>query len=162
MKEILDKITSYNLFNYLLPGVLFIILLNKFTNYSLVQDNLIVGAFVYYFVGLVISRFGSLFIEPVLRKVSFLKFADYKDFISASKQDPKIESLLEVNNMYRTFVAMFVLLILVKFYGMATIKFPELVSWNSWIFVVILTLMFLLSYRKQTQYITKRIASVKT
>ena len=84
MKDILEKISSYNLFNYLLPGVLFVVILEKFTTYSFVQENLIVGAFVYYFAGLVISRFGSLIVEPLLRKISFLKFADYEDFVSAS------------------------------------------------------------------------------
>src|SRR3989344_7226229 len=85
MKDILDKITSYNLFNYLLPGVLFVAILDRFTLYSLVQENLVIGAFVYYFVGLVISRFGSLVVEPILRWTSFLKFVSYSDFISASK-----------------------------------------------------------------------------
>src|SRR3989344_7954495 len=103
MKDILDKITSYNLFNYLLPGVLFVAILDKFTSYSLTQENLLIGAFVYYFIGLVISRFGSLIVEPFLKSVSFLKFADYVDFVSASKIDSKIEDFSEVNNMYRTF-----------------------------------------------------------
>jgi hypothetical protein len=54
MKELLDKISSYNLFNYLLPGVLFATLAEYLTSYHLVQDDLVVGAFVYYFMGLVV------------------------------------------------------------------------------------------------------------
>src|SRR6266540_3344577 len=100
MKELIDKMSSYNLFNYLLPGVLFIIILDGFTTYSFTQDNLIVGAFVSYFIGLVISRFGSLIIEPVLKKISFLRFADYAEFVFASKKDSKIDVLSESNNMY--------------------------------------------------------------
>lgn len=157
MKDILDKITSYNLFNYLLPGVLFVAILEKFTAYSLTQENLIIGAFVYYFVGLVISRFGSLVIEPVLRKVSFLKFGDHEDFVSASKNDPKIETLSETNNMYRTFTAMFLLLTLAKVYEFIEYKLPVIKDWTPYILVLVLLLMFLYSYRKQTQYITKRI-----
>src|SRR4030042_1443125 len=102
MKEILDKLSSYNLFNYLLPGIIFVILAGKITHYSFVQEDIILGAFLYYFIGLVISRFGSLVIEPLLKCLSFVQFADYKDFVSTSKKDDKLELLLEVNNTYRT------------------------------------------------------------
>jgi len=157
MKEILDKLSSYNLFNHLLPGTLFAVILDKFTNYSLVQENLIVGAFMYYFIGLIISRFGSLIIEPLLKKMSFLKFADYKDFISASKKDAKIELFSEINNMYRTFTAMFILILVLKLYEFLDFKLLALKDWNLFILIVLLLIMFLYSYRKQTQYITKRI-----
>lgn len=157
MKEILEKISSYNLFNYLLPGTLFAIILDKFTNYSLVQENLIVGAFMYYFIGLIISRFGSLIIEPLLKKMSFLKFADYKDFISASKKDAKIELFSEINNMYRTLTAMLILILTLRLYEFLDSKLPALKDWNLFILIVLLLIMFLYSYRKQTQYITKRI-----
>ncbi|OHA39379.1 MAG: hypothetical protein A3I97_00155 [Candidatus Taylorbacteria bacterium RIFCSPLOWO2_02_FULL_44_35] len=157
MKDILEKISSYNLFNYLLPGVLFVVILEKFTTYSFVQENLIVGAFVYYFAGLVISRFGSLIVEPLLRKISFLKFADYEDFVSASKDNAKIEILSETNNMYRTFTTMFLLLALAKVYEFIEYKLPVIKDWNPYILILVLLLMFLYSYRKQTQYITKRI-----
>ena len=102
MKEILDKITSYNLFNYLLPGVLFVVILDKLTIYSFAQENLVIGAFVYYFVGLVVSRTGSIVVEPLLKKIGFVKFDDYKDFVVAAKNDSKIDVLSESNNMYRT------------------------------------------------------------
>lgn len=157
MKEILDKISSYNLFNYLLPGILFVTITNKLTSYSFIESNLIIAGFVYYFIGLIVSRFGSLIIEPVLKKISFLKFADYKEFISASKKDPKIDLLSESNNMYRTFISMLILLLLLKLYELIELKFQMLKNWNSYILIGLLLIMFLYSYRKQTEYITKRI-----
>ena len=159
MKELLDKISSYNLFNYLFPGILFAVLSNEITTYSFLQENLIIGIFVYYFIGLVISRFGSLLIEPILRKLSFLKFADYKEFISASKKDSKIELLSEINNMYRTLSSLFILLLLLKLYELIESKLPILKDCNSYIILVLLLFMFLFSCRKQTNYITKRIKS---
>ena len=131
MKELLDKISSYNLFNVLLPGILFAVIAKAFTPYLFIQENIIVGAFVYYFIGSVISRFGSLIIEPLLKKIKFLKFADYKDFVSASKEDPKIDILSETNNMYRTFCSMFVLLLLLKLYAFIESVFPVLKEYNS-------------------------------
>lgn len=161
MKEIFDKISSYNLFNYLLPGTLFVVLLDEFTVYSLTQENLIVGAFVYYFAGLVISRFGSLILEPVLKRISFLKFTEYRDFISATKKDSKIEMLSEVNNMYRTLTAMFVLFGLLKIYESISKEFQIANEWNLLVFIVILLMTFLFSYKKQTEYIAKRISANK-
>lgn len=159
MKELIDKISSYNLFNYLFPGILFAVISKEITKYSFLQENLIIGAFVYYFIGLVISRFGSLIIEPILRKLSFLKFADYKEFISVSKKDSKIELLSETNNMYRTLSSLFTLLLLLKLYELIESKLPILKDYDSYILLVLLLFMFLFSYRKQTNYITKRIKS---
>jgi signal transduction histidine kinase len=157
MKEIFDKISSYNLFNYLLPGILFVCISKQITNYNFIQDNDLIGAFLYYFIGMVISRFGSLFIEPILKKLTFLKLADYKSFVSASKKDEKIELLSEVNNTYRTITAMFVILLIVKTYNHFQVlwNIPQNVTTLS--LVIIILLMFLFSYRKQTNYITKRI-----
>ena len=128
MKEFLDKISSYNLFNYFLPGVIFVIILDNFTVYSFTQNNLVIDAFVYYFIGLVISRFGSLIVEPLLQKISFLNFADYREFITASKKDPKIDLLSESNNMYRTFSSMLILLIMLKLYELIELNF-QMLKW---------------------------------
>jgi len=157
MKELLDKLTSYNLFNYLLPGVLFAIISGKFSANSLTLGDAIVGAFVCYFIGLAISRFGSLIIEPTLKKISFVKFSDYSAYVTASKQDPTLEILSEANNMYRTLSSMLVLLILYKFYGWIELKLSSLRASDPYILIVLLLILFLYSYRKQTQYITKRI-----
>ena len=67
MKELLDKLSSYNLFNYLFPGILFVTIAKETTSLDLLQENIITGVFLYYFIGLVISRVGSLLIEPLLK-----------------------------------------------------------------------------------------------
>jgi hypothetical protein len=157
MKELLSKLSSYNLFNYLLPGIIFVVSASKFTRYSFIQKDIIIGLFVYYFAGLVISRFGSLVIEPFLRRLSFLTFADYNDFVVASKKDEKLELLSEVNNMYRTLCSLFALLLLFKIYERIEDKFSGLQDWSGALLVGLLLIMFLFAYRKQTTYILKRI-----
>lgn len=157
MKEILSKLSSYNLFNYLLPGIVFVVLASKVSHYSFIQQDIVIGAFVYYFVGLVISRFGSLVIEPLLKRFSFVQFADYKDFVVASRKDEKIELLSEVNNTYRTLSSLFILLLLLRLYEKIEGRFPGLKDWQGFILVVLLLIIFSLSYRKQTSYISKRI-----
>jgi len=159
MRELLDKLSSYNIFNYLLPGIVFVVFAGKLTHYSLVQPDIVLGAFLYYFIGLVISRIGSLVIEPVLKKISFVKFAEYKDFVASAKSDPKLEILSESNNSYRTLSAMFLLLIALRIYEKVSGYFPRLVIWDAAVVVVLLFFMFLFAYRKQTRYITQRIGA---
>jgi hypothetical protein len=157
MKEILDKISSYNLFNYLLPGVLFVCITKQFTGYNFIQNNNFIGAFLYYFIGMVISRVGSLFIEPFLKKVKFLKFSDYMAFVTASKKDNKIELFSEVNNTYRTILSMFILLIFEKIYLWIKVYYDLQHETTFIILTLFITMLFLFSYRKQTNYINKRI-----
>lgn len=161
MSEFLEKLSSYNLFNCLFPGVVFCLLADKFFSYSLIQKDMIVGVFLYYFVGLVISRVGSLIVEPTLKKMGFVSFSEYKDFISASKNDSKIETLSEINNVYRTVVALFFLLALVAIYQIIQTKWPVIDSYSVYLAIFVLFFMFLFSYKKQTGYIAKRVESAK-
>lgn len=161
MKDLLEKLTSYNLFNYLLPGIVFVVLAGLMTHYSFVQQDIFIGFFVYYFIGLVISRFGSLVIKPFLEWCSFLRFAEYSDFVLASKADEKLDALSEVNNMYRTLSSLFILLCLLKIYELVETSIPGLKEWGGVAIVALLLILFLVAYRKQTAYITKRIAAIK-
>jgi hypothetical protein len=157
IKDILDKISSYNIFNYLLPGILFVFISKEAIGLNLIQENNLIGAFLYYFIGMVISRIGSIFIEPFLKKVNFLKFSDYSNFVTASKKDNKIELLSEVNNMYRTLLSMLLTIIFLKGYLYLKLKWGLTHSTTTIIVIIFLLLLFLFSYRKQTNYITKRI-----
>ena len=159
MKDILEKLTSYNLFNYLLPGVLFAVIAEKVTGFSFKQQDVIIGAFVYYFIGLVISRIGSLVIEPTLKWVRFLRFAEYKDFMAAARVDAKIEVLSEQNNSYRTLCSTFLLLLVLKLYDRVSTNFPTVRQHQITILLAVLSLMFLFAYRKQSTYITRRVAA---
>lgn len=157
MKDLLDKLSSYNIFNYLFPGVVFVVVASKLTTYNLIQQDILVGAFLYYFIGLVISRIGSIFIEPVLKFIKFLKFADYKKFVKASKVDTRIETLSEVNNMYRTICSLFLVLLIIKGFDWLSTKWIFLADNKIFCLTLFIFLLFLFSYRKQTNYITKRI-----
>src|SRR5260370_17535960 len=101
MNELLAKISSYSLFNYLLPGIVFTALASDILHYPIAQRDLLTAAFLYYFAGLVISRFGSLVIEPILKRFAFVHFSDYKDFLAPSEKDGQLPVLPEANNTYR-------------------------------------------------------------
>lgn len=155
MNEMLQRISSYNLFNYLFPGATFAYLVERMTNFSLLQDNIITALFLYYFIGLVISRIGSLILEPALRKV--IPHSSYEDFLSASSKDEKIDILSEQNNVYRTMLSMFLTLFIVLIYNKILSMFPPISKCGNYFLLVLLTVMFFYAYRKQASYIVQRI-----
>ena len=161
MTDIINKITSYNLFNYLFPGTLFVLIATKWTVYDFQVENIILGGFLYYFIGMTISRIGSLFIEKVLKKSKLVKFSDYKDFVSCSKKDDRINLFSEINNTYRTLISLGVCLLLTKLYSELDIiiNIPEIIT--TFGLIILIILLYVFSHQKQTEYINKRIKANK-
>jgi len=161
VENFIDKLSSYNIFNYLFPGVLFCVIADRYFFIPLVQDSIVTGLFLYYFVGLVISRFGSLVLEPIMKRLKIVKFSEYSDFINAVKSDPKIEILSETNNMYRSVLSALLLLCFVVI-GKSIIEiFDSLESYIKYAIFPILVVLLGFSYKKQTSYIVKRIEASK-
>ena len=112
MKDLLEKLSSYNIFNYLFPGILVAVLSTAVSSFDLLADDIVVGVFLYYFYGLVVSRIGSLVLEPIMKRIRVVRFAPYADFVAASRIDEKIDMLSEQNNVYRTLASAFLCLTL--------------------------------------------------
>lgn len=159
MEKIIEKLSSYNIFNYLFPGAVFCIAADRYFSIPLLQESIINGLFLYYFVGLTISRFGSTAVEPLLKKLKVVSYTNYTDFIQASKIDPKIEVLSESNNMYRTLLSAVLLLCLVVAGNWMMIDYPNFGIYLKYSVLPALLVLFVLSYKKQTEYITKRVST---
>ncbi|MGQ7271997.1 hypothetical protein [Marinobacter nauticus] len=162
MSEILNKLSSYNIFNYMLPGVVFSALITKTTEINLVYENLIIAPFIYYFTGMIISRVGSLFIEPAFKHIKLIQKESYDDYLLAKEKDPSIETISEQNNTYRTLCSTFFCILtiygFIKILQLLEIEPTNLSPWYS----LALFILFALSYRKQNDYIVKRIRNCKT
>jgi hypothetical protein len=159
VESILDKLSSYNLFNYLLPGVILCVVSDRYFDIPLLQDSIITGLFFYYFVGLITSRFGSIVLEPILKKLKIVKFAAYSDFLKAVKNDQKVEVLSEANNMYRSLISALVILCLLVAGEKIIHEYESLSSYYKYALLPALLILFVFSYRKQSEYIVKRINS---
>lgn len=157
MKELLEKLSSYNIFNYLLPGVIFSYSASILTRFNLLQEDILAGVFVYYFIGLVVSRLGSIALQPILEFIFCINLVEYEDFIEAAKPDSRIDVLSEANNMYRTFCSLFVILAILKFYEQLETVFSSLQTYSPYVLIVFLLLLFGFSYKKQTNFIIRRI-----
>jgi hypothetical protein len=159
VSDFLSKLSSYNLFTNLVPGVLFVWIAGAIVGRDLVPHDVVVSLFAYYFVGMVIGRFGSLAMEPLLKRTKFLRYGDYRDFVRAWKIDPKIETLLEVSNMYRSVSAMFVLLLLCRPCMWLAAKMTFARGYWVELACALLLATFGFSFRKQNDYINRRVAA---
>lgn len=162
MEKIFEKISSYNILNNLLPGATVCFLINYVAGVNIIRASIVDNLFIFYFVGMIISRIGSIVIEPICKKIKFVTYSDYKDYISACKNDVKIETLLEVNNMYRTFFSGCLFVLLVWGYNEVGQRHQILLNIAPEIIVVLLIVLFAFSYRKQTKYIKSRVEKIKS
>lgn len=165
LKQIFEKISSYNIFNNLYPGVLFIYLGKFIFELNILSDNWFENLIIFYFWGMVLSRIGSIIIEPIMKKIKLIKYAPYSDYVKASSIEPLVDTLSEVNNTYRTLLSTFICTFMYKL-GI-TINEICLKSGITffqenkvWIFLILLILLFAFSYVKQTNYVRKRVESV--
>lgn len=158
MKDLLEKLSSYNIFNYLLPGVLLAVVIDQTTQLKLLSMNPVAGAFVWYFLGSVVSRIGSLVVEPAMKRLRLIAFAPYGDFVRAEQRDPKLEILSETNNMYRTFCALLLSVAAAGGFQFVADRWTLLRHAAPSIAVAGLFVLFAASYRKQSGYIRERIA----
>ena len=157
MDKIIDKISAYNIFTNLFPGVVYCFLTEKFFGIALIQDDLLIALFLYYFSGMVISRISSVVLEPLLELTEFVKFADYKSYVVASKDDKQIGVLLETNNSYRSIVALLFSVLASGAWTTVMSAYPTIQSYSHYILTCALIVLFLLAYRKQTQYLVARV-----
>ncbi len=162
MDKFIEKLEEYKIFNYLLPGIIFTYLLKYYVGIDIFQPNVIEMAFIFYFIGSVISRFGSVVIEEILKKIKFIKYSNYNDYINAVKKDDFIKKLLISNNTYRTLCAGFLLILIIK-------GVKELVNYfnlqTGIIYTIVIIfgfILYLLSFKKQTGIIVKRVDKVKS
>lgn len=164
MNSIFSKITDYEIFDRLFPGFLIYLYLTNLFNISTDFSNLSISSTIMlvvlsYFVGLTISRIGSLTIEPLAKKTGLIRFR--KDFYQAERNDPKIKVLLKDFNMYRNIAASIAIAIIVTFVKniFSPLSRDELV-----LRIIILTLLFvvfLAAYSKQSTSINNRVKYAK-
>lgn len=158
MDKYLEKLSRYHLLTNLIPGVLFLCLLNMLGIFNIDFTDLVSVFFVGYFTGMVISRIGSIIIEPWFKKWKIVRFASYSDFLEAEKKDVKILELLADNNLCRTFVALFLILIVLEVCHIIPVV-DEFIHtrWAVLALLVFLLLLYVLAFRKQSSYILKRV-----
>ena len=159
--KLLDKISAYQVVNYIIPGSVLCVLLKHMVGYDIIAFSMIENVIICYFVGLVNSRLGSLILRPILKKCRLVKDAPYDDFVSVEKYDAKLTMLSDINNVFRSFAS--VMLVLLIAYGIKHIEIIEkyIITNFNWIAILFLLMLFVFSIRKQTKFVKDRVEANK-
>ncbi len=163
IKLIIEKISQYNFLTNILPGTVLCILLKYVVGYNLfVFDDWYLMGIIFYFVGIVNNRFGSIVIEYILKIMHIITFAPYIDFVKAEQKDTKITILSTENNVFKSYISVCVLTLLSSLFTLIANNCSFIDNNKSVIIITLLLVLFVLSYRKQTNYVKKRIDATKT
>lgn len=155
--KVVDKLSSYQLFNYLLPGIIFNYGIEQITSFSFTSDDILYKLFIYYISGMILSRIGSTIIEPIYKKYCIVVYAGYKDYLEAAEKDPKLDILVMENNTYRTLVSTFLVMLLLFLLDQIEWLRDKYDSiYATVIYLLLLISLMTLSFRKQTSFIRNR------
>lgn len=154
LKLVIDKLSQYNFLTNILPGTVLCIILKYLVGYDLIPDDYYQAGIVFYFVGMVNSRVGSIVIEPILKAISWVKFAPYSEFLRAEKEDAKLTILSQENNVFRSYISLMFISILGYIYKNCSLNLRLSLNNESLVLIVILFVLFLFAYKKQTSFVT--------
>lgn len=157
MERMIDKLSNYHIFNYIIPGGLFLILCNNYLNIKIEQDKIIYFFFISYFIGIIISRVSSLVTEKILCYIFKIKKESHDNYIAATKKDEKIEVLMQDMNMYRSICTMLIILLIIKIakiFGLYQLIDKDLLILLVFISLIII---FICAYIKQNKYVVSRV-----
>lgn len=157
MESLLNRISSYNILNNIIPGAVFVYFLSVLDMGTAPSDNVIERVILYYFCGIIVSRVGSLVIEPVFLKLKLISYKSKSEYIEATKNDDLIAILLENNNIYRSFAGLFLVLLISKGYVLVAHHFCISREISTGLVLLALLLLFAGSFRKQTKHLGSRI-----
>lgn len=161
MEKLINKISNYHVFNYLVPGGVYIIIFDSFVEKVFYTSNYIILFLIAYFIGVIISRFGSLVISKILYKFTKQVGDDYSNYIDACNKDQKVDELMQDKNMYRSFCSMLVLLLISKIVKIIIDKFNINIEILIIIIAILLIVLFSLSFLKQNRIINERVKANK-
>lgn len=157
LAALFGKISNYNILNNLIPGAILCVIFKYLVGYDFMSVGTLELIVIFYFAGMINSRIGSLILEPILKKIKWVTFRDHQRFVEAEQKDKKINSLVEVNNIYRSMISIAFTALLVKLYYVGIEQHWDFGNVSEWILLVALLLLFAFAYKKQTKYIVSRI-----
>lgn len=158
LKLLIDKLSQYNFLTNILPGTVLCIVLGQVVGYNILfTHDWYVQGILFYFVGMVNNRFGSIVVEPLCKNTGLVSFVPYRDFVKAEKEDAKITTLSMENNVFRSYISVCLLSVIAWGYKLLEGAIPFFLDVRTILLLIALLVLFCLSYRKQTKYVKQRV-----
>lgn len=166
MNDLFKSFSSYNLLTNFVPGAIFVYLLNYINNDFYDKNNIAMNIISFFFFGLILSRVGSIIIEPMFKSLGIVKPPEYSRIASVqiSSNDDLLNTLIESSYMYRTLVALFLvnMFVVIIFYSINIDQnlIARRIVFMFWSNLVLL-MLFIFSYQKQTAYVVQRLDALE-
>lgn len=152
LKSLSEKLSAYQLFNFIYPGAVFLgILSYKGVPLGMLKE---IWWFLLasYFLGMTISRFGSIAIESICLKFGWIEKYDIKRYADNIAKNSFTTILLELTNIYRTICSMGILLFLCTIF-----KYQQDDKCCMLFVEVLFVLLFGISFIKQHHYLEDKL-----
>ena len=152
LKSLSEKLSAYQLFNFIYPGAVFLgILSYKGVPLGMLKE---IWCFLLssYFLGMTISRFGSIVIESICLKFGWIEKYDIKRYADNIAKNSFTAILLELTNIYRTICSMGILLFLCTIF-----KYQQDDKCCMLFVEVLFVLLFGISFIKQHHYLEDKL-----
>ena len=96
-------------------------------------------------------------VEPILKAISWVKFAPYSEFLQAEKEDAKLTLLSQENNVFRSYISVMFISIVGYIYKNCPFDLRQFLREEPLVLILSLFVLFLFAYRKQTSFVKKRV-----
>lgn len=159
LEKIIERISAYEFLNSIIPGAVYCVLVERFTSFRIISSQILVNLGIFYFIGTVINRIGSFVVGFAFRHWAKEKITPYDEYVAAESKQGRVRGLMTIRNMYRSFAALSLTLLLTIIWGWV---WPSITS--KWIKSgVIITgciglfILFGASYVRQTKFVANRV-----
>ena len=178
LENLLSKISAYELINNFIPGAVYFGIVERVTHFKLGAPNTYTAIVLCYFAGVVIGRIGSLYFSNSQRKKSNVDTnttnepdsngLPHSEFTKAELLDKerKVTTLSTMNNVYRTFIALPICVLLTVLLDLIWNYTPESICIveRKTAFVILacigLALILNKAYKKQSWYVANRAKTI--
>ena len=157
MKEFADVISSYRIVNNLIPGGALCVFSYYFIDNRVLFNNVFFNICLFYIVGIVIGRIGSVIVEKVCKDVGFIDRAKYEDFVEAEKSDTSLKTISEISDLYRNMISLCILLEIGCAISLCFNKQSLCLVETALLISVIVGALMLFAYKKQINYVRRRV-----
>lgn len=162
LEKVIERISAYEFLTSIIPGAVYSVLVERLTPFRILSSQIFANLVIFYFIGTIINRIGSFVVGFAFRHWAKDKIAPYDEYVAAEAKQGRVRGLMTIRNMYRSFTALSLTLLLTIILGWV---WPSINS--AWIKTgVIITgciglfILFGASYVRQTKFVTNRVKAV--
>ena len=163
MEKLIERISVYEILNNIIPGTIYVILVEKMTFFRIRTNNIWLDIVLYYFIGLIIGRVGSLVIERFLKRIKWVQFSPYSEYVKAEQKDFRVREMTTINNMYRTYASVALCFLFTEVCSQIW-TITQGMNWKGlvarYVLGIVLLVLFIISYFKQTKYVYDRVDTI--